>query len=72
MNTATPDPFVIRGDRAAMRLVGFRSPDKFSQWAIERGLKPATPKPVRQQRTVYSVQALRRAALAECQPEKTT
>lgn len=61
-----PLPFVVRSDRDAMRLVGIKSPTTFAAWAVKKGLKPAV-KHTRQERTVYSVEALRRAALEDVQ-----
>lgn len=57
-------PFVVRSDREAMRLVGIKSPTTFSAWAVSKGLKPAV-KAKQQTRTVYAVDALRRAALED-------
>ena len=61
----SPHSFVARGDRAAMRLAGFKSPTAFAAWAVAKGLKRPGVKATRQERTVYSVQALRRAALED-------
>lgn len=66
-DSATANAVTVRGDRAAMKIVGFRSPGRFSEWAISKGLKSPV-KATAQERTVYSVADLKRAALSDRDP----
>lgn len=60
---AAPPAYVVRNDRDAARIAGFRSAYRFSIWARKHRLKPLL-KP-RHGRTVYRVADLMRACDAD-------
>lgn len=62
--TVAVPAYVVRGDRAAMKVTGHESPWRFSLWAIKHGLKPAIKKKAHE-RIVYRVEDLRAACDAD-------
>jgi hypothetical protein len=64
----SPAPYVVRNDRDAARIAGFRSTYRFSCWAVARGLKPLTKGS--HERTVYRVADLMKACDTDIDRQK--